>query len=46
MNLDHDLFQVSKLIEDQKKRSTPKFEEFFPKSRENHKKGPNIIQRS
>ena len=44
MNLDHDLFQVSKLSEDQKKRSSPEIEEFFfPKSREDHKKGPNII---
>ena len=31
MNLDHDFFQVSKLSVDQKKRSSPKLEEFFPK---------------
>ena len=46
MNLDHELFQVSKLSEDQKNRSSPEIEVFFPKSREDHKKGPNIIQRS
>ena len=33
MNLDHDFFQVSKLSEEQKKRSSPKMEHFFsPKS--------------
>ena len=31
MNLNHDFFQVSKLDED-KKRSLPKLEEFFPRS--------------
>ena len=31
MNLDHDFVQVSKLSEDQnKKRSSPKMEQFFP----------------
>ena len=30
MNLDHDSFQVSKLSEDQKKRSLSKMEHFFP----------------
>ena len=29
MNLDHDFFQVSKLSEDQKKRSSPKMKHFF-----------------
>ena len=29
MNLDHDFVQVSKLNEDQKKRSSPKMEHFF-----------------
>ena len=32
MNLDQDLFQVSKLSEDQKKRSSPKIEEFFSRN--------------
>ena len=31
MNLDHNFFQVSKLSEDQKKRSPPKVEHFFPR---------------
>ena len=31
MNVDHDFFQVSKLSEDQKKRSSPKMEHFFPR---------------
>ena len=32
MNLDHNFFQVSKLSEDQqKKRSSPKMEDFFPR---------------
>ena len=31
MNLDHDFFQVSKSSEDQKKRSSPKMEHFFPR---------------
>ena len=31
MNDDHDFFQVSKLSEDQKKRSSPKMEHFFPR---------------
>ena len=36
MNLDHDFFQVSKLSEDPKKRSSPKLEGFFsPISSEN-----------
>ena len=30
MNLDHHFFQVSKLSEEQKKRSSPKIEHFFP----------------
>ena len=30
MNLDHDFVQVSKLSEDQKKRSSPKMEHCFP----------------
>ena len=30
MNLDHNFVQVSKLSEDQKKRSSPKIEHFFP----------------
>ena len=30
VNLDHDFVQVSKLSEDQKKRSSPKMEHFFP----------------
>ena len=30
MNLEHDFFQVSKLSEDQKKRSSQKMENFFP----------------
>ena len=39
MKLDHHCFQVSKLREDQKKRSSPKIQEFFfPESRENQKK--------
>ena len=39
MNLDHDLFQVSKSSEDPKKSSSPNIEEFFsPKLREDHKK--------
>ena len=47
MNLDQDLFQVSKLSEDQKKKIfTENWRVFFPKSREDHKKGHNIIQRS
>ena len=29
MNLDHDFFHVSKLSADQKKRSSPKFQEVF-----------------
>ena len=29
MNLNHNFFQVSKLSEDQKKRSSPKLEDFF-----------------
>ena len=29
--LDHDFFQLSKLSEDQKKRSSPKMEHFFPR---------------
>ena len=31
MNFDHNFFQVSKLNEDQKKRSSPKMEHFFPR---------------
>ena len=31
MNVDHDFFQVSKLSEDQKKKSSPKMEHFFPR---------------
>ena len=31
MNLDQDFFQVSKLSEDQKKRSSPEMEHFFPR---------------
>ena len=31
MNVDHEFFQVSKLSEDQKKRSSPKIEQFFPR---------------
>ena len=31
MNLDHDFFQASILSEDQKKRSSPKLEHFFPR---------------
>ena len=31
MNLDHDFFQVSKLSEEQKKRSSPKMKHFFPR---------------
>ena len=46
MNLDHDLFQVSKLSEDQKKGLHRKLKSFSPKSHEGHKKGPNIIHRS
>ena len=39
-NLDQDFFQVSKLSEDQKKRSSPGMEHFFsPKSDEDQKKG-------
>ena len=30
MNVDHDFVQVSKLSEDQKKKSSPKLEHFFP----------------
>ena len=51
MNLDHDLFQVSKLSEDQKqskkkvKGSSPKIQEFFSRNLVKTKKGPNIIQR-
>ena len=33
MNLDHDFFQLSKLGEDQTKRSSPKMEHFFPEFR-------------
>ena len=32
MNLDHDLFQVSKLSEDQKKSSSPNIEELFSRN--------------
>ena len=40
MNLDHDFFQVSKLSEVQKKRSSPKMEHFFsPNLGEDQKKG-------
>ena len=39
MNLDHDFFQVSKLSEDQKKRSSQKLERFLsPNSGEDQKK--------
>ena len=39
MNLDHNFFHVSKLSEDQKKRSSPKLEDFFsPNSSEDQKK--------
>ena len=31
MNLDHHFFQMSKLSEEQKKRSSPKMEHFFPR---------------
>ena len=31
MNLEQDFFQVSNLSEDQKKRSSPKMEHFFPR---------------
>ena len=47
MNLDHNFLQVSKLSEDQKKRSSPKMEDFFPpNSSEDQKPVPNTIQRS
>ena len=36
MNLDHDFVQVSKLSEDQKKRSSPKMEHFFSPSSSGH----------
>ena len=40
MNLDHHFFQVSKLSEEQNKRSSPKMEHFFPpNSGEDQKKG-------
>ena len=32
MNLDHGFFQVCKVSEDQKKRSSPKLEDFFPRT--------------
>ena len=38
MNLDHDFVQVSKLSEDQKKRSSPKMEHFFPRIQAETKK--------
>ena len=39
MNLDHHFFQMSKLSEEQKKRSSPKMEHFFsPNSGEDQKK--------
>ena len=39
MNLDHDFLQVSKLSEDQKKRSSPKMNHFFsPNSGDDQKK--------
>ena len=38
MNLDHDFVQVSKLSEDQKKRSLPKMKHFTPSSGEDQKK--------
>ena len=41
MNLDHNFVQVSRLSEDQKKRSLPKMEHFFPNSGEHQKKGLN-----
>ena len=37
MNLDHNLFQESKLSEDRKKRSSPKLEDFSPNSIEDQK---------
>ena len=38
MNFDHDFVQVSKLSEDQKKKSSPKMEHFSPNSGEDRKK--------
>ena len=47
MNLYHNFFQVRKFSEDQKKRSSPKLEEFFsPTSSEDQKTAPNVIQPS
>ena len=37
MNLDHDFVQVSKLGEDQKKRSSPKMEHFFSPNSSRHR---------
>ena len=51
MNLDHDFVQVSKLSEDQKKRSSPKLEHFFPqiqvktKKKGLHQKGNTFFPR-
>ena len=36
MNLDHDFFQVSKLSENQKQRSSPKMEHFFSPNSSGH----------
>ena len=45
MNLDHDFFQMSKLSEDQKNRSSPKMKHFFsPTSGEDQKK-KGLLQR-
>ena len=44
MDLDHDFFHVSKLSADQKKRSSPKFQEvFFPHSSDSHADHSHII---
>ena len=51
MNLDHDFVQVSKLSEDQKKRSSPKLEHFFSqiqvktKKKGLHQKGNTFFPR-
>ena len=46
MNLDHDFFQVSKLSEDQKKKSSPKMKLFFsPKSGEDQKEKKGLHQK-
>ena len=43
MNLDHHFFRESELSEDQKKRSSPKIEDFFPRIQVKTKK---LIQTS